>query len=327
MRRLTHVSLFTGIGGIDLGAEAAGFRTIAQCEWADYQNRVLEKYWRDVPRFRDIKELTQEVLYERTGEQNVTLVSGGFPCQPFSTAGQRRGFADERYLWPEMLRVIKELSPTWVLGENVAGFINMGLDKTIIDLEEAGYEVRTFVLPAIAVGAWHERKRVFVVGYLSNTGCQYGKNEIIICNHRVKEEWCVKENKHKRNAVATEFGSDCILSAFDRAGKRAEFCGTRNGGTEKELCGCDESRVKGKSSESGLGGMVDGVSNWMDGYELWVKEPDGIDKIVKKETDWGERLHSLGNAVMPQQVYPIVKAIADIETGKCAICCETGSMS
>lgn len=322
MKKLTHISLFTGIGGIDLAAEAAGFQTIAQCEQGDYQNHVLEKYWKDVPRFRDIKKLTKEELYARTKEETATLISGGFPCQPFSSAGKRRGFEDDRYLWPEMLRVIGELSPTWVLGENVAGFIYMGLDKTVSDLEKAGYEVTTFVLPAYAVDAWHERKRTFIIGHLSNAHCQHGENGIFQCHNRPDEKQYLKEGQFQRTAMDSKLGIGSILSSSCFTGTEHCIWGTGNRGIEKELCGYCRTQSQGGENQSFMGGMVHGISDWMDGHKLWLKEPEGVPRIKEREPDWGERLFCLGNAVVPQLVYPILKGIADIETGNCAVWCK-----
>ena len=163
MSELTHLSLFSGIGGLDLAAEMAGIKTVGQCEWADYPRAVLEKHWPNLPRWRDIRTLTKESFYEKTGLRTVDVISGGFPCQPFSVAGKRGGKDDDRYLWPEMLRVIRELQPTWVVGENVSGIINLALDTVHADLEAEGYEVQCFLIPACGVDAPHKRYRVAIV--------------------------------------------------------------------------------------------------------------------------------------------------------------------
>lgn len=163
MKHLTHLSLFSGIGGLDLAAERAGFQTVGQCEFADYPYKVLCKHWPDVSKWRDIRTLTGEDFHARTGLRTVDVLSGGFPCQPFSVAGKRRGAEDDRYLWPEMLRVIKELRPAWVIGENVAGIVNMALDTVLSELEAEGYETRAFIVPACGVDAPHRRDRVAIV--------------------------------------------------------------------------------------------------------------------------------------------------------------------
>lgn len=176
--KLTHLSLFSGIGGLDLAAEWAGITTIGQCEWAEYPTKVLEKHWPDVPRWKDIRTLTGESFYERTGRRTVDIISGGFPCQPFSTAGKRRGKEDDRYLWPEMVRVIKDLRPTWIVGENVAGIVRMALPDILSELEACGYRTRTFLVPACAVRARHRRYRVAIAAHSDSGGQIDRQNEI-----------------------------------------------------------------------------------------------------------------------------------------------------
>lgn len=160
---MTHLSLFSGIGGLDLAAEWAGFTTVGQCEWAEYPSKILEKHWPDIPRWKDIRTLTKESFYERTGLRTVDIISGGFPCQPFSVAGKQRGKDDDRYLWPEMLRVAREIRPKWIVGENVSGLVRGALDDILESLEQEGYASRAYAFKATEVGALFAGERIAIV--------------------------------------------------------------------------------------------------------------------------------------------------------------------
>ena len=259
--RLTHLSLFTGIGGLDLAAEWAGFTTVGQCEWADYQTKVLEKHWPDVPRWRDIRTLTKETFYERTGLRTVDVISGGFPCQPFSVAGKQKGKGDDRYLWPEMLRVIRELRPHCVVGENVPGIIKIAAGQVVKDLEHAGYNVVVFNYEAAAVGARHRRARVFFVGI-----------------------WNVADaDKPTFTRIHPEFSSE----------------ETRK---EKNARVRDENRGGLRTAPGFLPILSSGKKE--PDKPLIVGADDGIPRAV-------DRLKCLGNAVVPQQAYPIFKALKE----------------
>lgn len=165
------LDLFSGIGGFSLGLERAGFNIAAFCEIEPYCQRVLKQCWPDIPVYNDIRIITKELLYEN-GITNIGLICGGYPCQGESLAGLRAGANDDRYLWPEMYRLIKDFKPRWVIAENVVGHISMGLDQTLSDLEAAGYTWWAFNIPACAVDARHERQRVWIVAYSESFGLQ-----------------------------------------------------------------------------------------------------------------------------------------------------------
>lgn len=332
---LTHLSLFSGIGGLDLAAGWAGIETVGQCEWAEYPTRVLERHWPHVPRWRDIRTLTEESFYERTGSRTVDIISGGFPCQPFSVAGKQRGKGDDRYLWPEMVRVIKELRPAWVVGENVAGIVKMALPDILSELEAEGYRTRAFLIPACAVGARHRRYRVAIVahtegerlqgewpsgeqecaarpgaresersGHVRNTS---GKGLQVRTGEQMERPGPEPELERPDSDVSnTDSGRwtvwrDREFQAIEKAGRGWDDHGN---GTEEYEPG------ERRAAQSGLGGVADGLPGRVDGY--WDIEPD-IPRIASGVEKRCDRIKALGNAVVPQQFYPIFKAIADVE--------------
>lgn len=310
MPNLTHLSLFSGIGGLDLAAEMAGFTTVGQCEWADYPTKVLEKHWPNTARWRDIRTLTKESFYERTGLRTVSVISGGFPCQPFSTAGKRRGTADDRYLWPEMLRVIQELRPAWVVGENVAGLVSMVksvsefrvesrsinrlpdadyyeavlsrqedmlLVSFIRDLERIGYEVQVFVIPACAVGAPHRRDRIAIVAYAQRNG-------------------------RRKNGYQPNYDKERNDSSLKQVW-RSELCET----------GCGGSTVPSAQSPERLWERAEAWERWSEpgccGW--WSAEPD-VGRVAHGVPFRVDRLRGIGNAVVRYQFFPIFNGIAQL---------------
>jgi len=312
-----HLSLFSGIGGLDLAAEWAGFKTIGQCEFADYPTKVLKKHWPDVPRWRDIRTLTGDDFYKRTGLRTVDIISGGFPCQPFSVAGKQKGKEDDRYLWPEMLRVIRELKPRWVIGENVPGILRIAGRTVCEDLEREGYAVAVFNFEAAAVGAPHRRERVFFVGErftLENTrhsGCK--QQEVLPQQQRGTEFVRTSES-------CTKWPPAQVCA--DVADTHDEGLQGRQRG-ELQECSCE--RAFGTSSTymadtDGLGLFPftepygqRGASGFMRGG-WWATEPD-VGRVANGVPSRVDRLKCLGNAVVPQQAYPIFAAIYETWEG------------
>ncbi len=313
MNELTHLSLFTGIGGIDLAAEWAGFRTAGQVEQNPYALRVLRKrFGRRIPRWTDIKDFTADDFKRRTGIDSPTLISGGFPCQPFSCAGKRRGKEDDRYLWPEMFRIVRELRPAWVLGENVAGIVNMELESCCADLEGEGYTVRAFLVPACGVGAWHRRERVFIVAH---------------SNSRHNARSTEQERKQDLSQIITPSGTGQLFSSiitYTNSSRKSSGGEDRGvGGVGKPIKAMANTNSTGlqESARPGLGGIQEevGSSTWGEPGrgapatgDYWSVEPT-VGRVAHGVPHRVDRLRCLGNAVVPQQVYPILAVIAQIE--------------
>ena len=308
MTELTHISLFSGIGGMDLAAEWAGFKNVLFCEIDKYCQQVLKKHWPNVPIIEDIHDL-------KNFKQPITVISGGFPCQPFSTAGKRRGKEDDRYLWPEMFRVIREIKPSWVIGENVAGILSMGIRQVLSDMESADYRCQTFLIPACGVGALHRRDRVFVVCHTEHTGrdaCEIPGSIGTRNDNGASGTYKAGELKgsDKQFGVMVDTAIEGLegygKSERTRQGKRPVFAdaGTTNV-TNANSKRFKEQQQSWQPSE-GAGWQKSECNNW------WCIEPS-MGRVANGISRRVDRLKALGNAVVPQQVYPILKAIADIE--------------
>jgi len=294
---LTTLDLFSGVGGFALGLEATDFfETSCFVENEPYCQAVLRHHWPDVPILGDIRDVKGSDLPTQPD-----VISGGFPCQPFSRAGKQRAQEDPRHLWPEMLRLIRECRPAWVIGENVTGLIRLGLDEVLSDLADAGYATRTFNIPACAVGAPHLRQRLWVVahsdsesepdkpvdggpgsgqlgfGFVANTdstGCGEQRG-----SESAQEEHPTFERGNSAMADPNEHGS------HHTEGNEAQQSGDRQ----------DNGLSVGNSGKS----------------EVWWEVEPPVGRLVDGLPNRVSQLRALGNSIVPQIARKIGEAIKE----------------
>jgi DNA (cytosine-5)-methyltransferase 1 len=328
---MKHGSLFSGIGGFDLAAEWMGWENVFHCEWNPFGQKILKHYWPNSISYADITK-TDFTVHKGT----IDIITGGFPCQPYSTAGKRLGKADERHLFPEMLRCIKEIQPRWIVGENVRGLVSwnggMVFNEVYDDLEREGYEVTSFLIPAASVNAPHRRDRIWFVAHANNKRRSDGFGQVQGENGKI--------SKWNNNA---EFSNANSFNATNANSIRLEQCedGTKMGAGQKQM-----EREKSESTNAiETNGKISNVTD-ANGIRLW-RESDrqrntkfiskndkgnewknfptvppicdgndgistGLDGITFSK--WRqESIKGGGNAIVPQVVYQIFKTIEQFE--------------
>lgn len=308
------LDLFSGIGGFSLGLERAGMETVAFCEVDQFCRQVLAKHWPNVRIHDDVRTLDGNE-YRGT----VDVVCGGFPCQPFSVAGKRAGKDDDRHLWPEMLRIIREVQPRYVIGENVAGFVNMELDNCLSDLEAIGYACGAFVIPACAVDAQHRRDRVWILAHANGDSESIGAFN---AETRSKQAVDVGDpGSQPRGSSEPREGSGRLgMERSILAETRRQEAPNQSGGSSENESGGGKVHANADSTFEQGRGLPGGVhpkepqsdSGSHEGGRpapcKWKPEP-GVGRVVNGVPRRMDRLKSLGNAVVPQVVEQIGLAI------------------
>ena len=258
-------SLFSGIGGLDLGLERAGMKVIWQSEIDPYCNKVLKKHWPEVPNYGNIKEIDWSTI------PRPDVICGGYPCQPFSTAGKRRGTDDPRHLWPWVRTAISELRPRYAILENVRGHLSMGGLQVIGELAEVGYDAEWRVVSAAGMGAPHRRDRIIIVAYPTN---------------KRQQGWQV-ESKPKFNRLG-----------FNEAEHQRSTSNNQRMAATKNLADANSGRREQRQPETKPLSWTSG-SGKRDYADWWQVEPD-VGRVVNGVSARVDRLRGLGNAVVPQ---------------------------
>jgi DNA (cytosine-5)-methyltransferase 1 len=289
---MTHGSLFSGIGGFDLAAEWAGWENVFHCEWNEFGQKVLKYHFPQSITYNDI---TKTDFTIHRGQ--IDVLTGGFPCQPYSSAGKRLGTADNRHLWPEMLRAIREIQPRWIVGENVRGLTNwnggMVFDEVQLNLEVEGYEVIPFLLPACAVNAPHRRDRIWFIAYTdSNGSIKCNSNNEVNTNKRGINAQCNFDKGFVNgNVTDTDIARIHKQHTTPITNQKKQY--SRN--SFKERC------FSTFPTEPPICGTNDGISKELDGITF---------------SKWrNETIKAYGNAIVPQVAYQIFNSINEYEKG------------
>jgi DNA (cytosine-5)-methyltransferase 1 len=338
--KLRHLDLFSGIGGFALGLESTGgFETVGFCDNEPFAQKVLKKHWPDVPCYEDVR----DVGVDTVGYRGVDIITGGFPCQPYSVAGKQDP-KDNRQLWPEMFRIIKEIRPTYVIGENVRNLISIRegvvFEQVCTDLESEGYEVQTFVLPASAVNAPHQRYRCWIVAYAKSSRYRGGSSEE--CRDKQgkfqqsKQRWSEVGSKVER--CSEPHGKQDVADTNNTGDRTSRSRTDEN--REKEVKGWEEQPQSKPSRHSkdvanscgtrrkvGIpekGYRQEGnaeepyndshrLSGWQ-GKDNWTVEPS-VGRVAHGIPNRVDRLKGLGNAVVPQIPAVLGRAILEVHHG------------
>ena len=315
--KLKLLDLFSGIGGFSLGFESTGyFETIGFVEKDKFCQKVLKKNFNNIP-------IESEVRNVKGKKYKADIITGGFPCQPFSVAGKRRGTEDDRYLWDETIRVIKECKPRWFIGENVEGIINISegrvLQQIQKDLVAEGFEVQCLVIPASGLGAWHQRKRVWIIGHnLSNP------NSRNVEARREGQRGICKESKGQRSSNnATSFrktlsNSNSRLSI--RENEEIQARGNTINSSSKDVSNSNSKGFQRRSISTNMENKqrqvitersIEEQQTWWEAQSDICRNVNGISYELDK--DRKNRIKALGNSIVPLIAYEIAKAILKAE--------------
>jgi DNA (cytosine-5)-methyltransferase 1 len=289
---MDHLALFNGIGGFQLAASWMGWNNIAHVEIDQWCNSKVAKHFPESKCYLDIKDFNGKEY-----EGKIDIITGGFPCQPFSVAGKQKGKGDDRHLWPEMFRVIREVRSPFIVGENVPGIIGMELENICLALEGEGYEVQPFIIPSASVGAWDKRERVWIIAYNQESRKrklsvqQWGQNPAGNINFNRQ----IEVNSNFEGAIGKQSGntrdgwngcpdSDCYID-----------CEVLEGYARYEQTKRESETIRRT-----------GQANWL---RDWIEVASELCRSNARVSHRVDRIRALGNSVNPYVPYQIFKAI------------------